>query len=129
MTAGKIDALRVEDRIRLLESFLAEVQEWRKARAASVVSGPHHRQAVVDEGLSRQRINRMVVAVKQALADVQIRPKLVLSGSSVDVFNNLFLVIHDQPVIDSAAESVDQAIGAYESLQREDGLVRVETPQ
>jgi hypothetical protein len=129
MKAGKIDALRVEDRIGLLEAFLAEVGAWNIAHSASVISGPHHRQAVEDESRSRQRINRMVIAVKQALADVQIRPKMVVSGSSLDLFNNLFLVVHDQWVINSAAETVDQATGAYESLRRDDGLVRIETPQ
>ena len=117
MTAGKIDALRVEDRIRLLEDFLAALGEWSKPPPSTNLEDV------------RRRLNRMVVAVRQALLDVQVVAKALVGNIEVDILANLFHKIGDQRVIWWAGDSVQQAIGVYESLRRDDGLVRIETPQ
>ena len=112
-------------RLRLLGEFLRELAEY--ARASGTGAEESHRSA----------INRMLVAVSQAVKDAGVwtpvvaRPPAAIGGpmASLDPFKMVFRDWYGQSFVPQVADMVEQAIGVYENLDGETGLVRLRRPE
>jgi hypothetical protein len=127
-TAGDFDRGTAAKRIELLENFLAHVRELDVAmREGSAAKRSEATRIVVS------KINRTLEAVRTAVEDAGIATMLVSTPSPMtggivqhlDAFTNLFRQAYAGPVLPLAVEMVERAIGVYENLRDETGLVRL----
>jgi hypothetical protein len=111
----------IEKRLELLRRFQDALHRWVKSEA-----GAEHQDEV------RSFINRNLVAARSAVLEagamklVSIGPPPAIGGAimhNLDPFQNLFENFYGMSLISAAMDSIDQAIGVYEHLQSEDGLV------
>lgn len=121
------DRLGYDRRIELLEQFHSDILRWFDGKYE-----PEGREEL------RKRINRNVLAARQATIDagafrrVSVGPPPAIGGMVVqnaDPFDNLFVSHWGMSMIPMLADMVATAIGAYEHLRDDSGLLRVRTPE
>ena len=114
------DASLVDARIALLTEYRTSLGRW--------FHGEHGE-------ATRAYLNRNLIAVRQAVIDagaarrMTISPPMAVGGlvaQAIDPFENLFISFWGMSVIPAALDSIDQALGVYEHIQKETGLVRLQ---
>jgi hypothetical protein len=130
---------RVEPRLELLESFLKEVEKWAGKftfdEDALAYEEPGEQQRIGRQmAESRSRINRVLVAAKQAVMDAGISTEVSVGAPPmfggqvdrhVDVFGMIFTPMYGMSFVPIVVGLVEQAIGVYENLKDGTGLVRL----
>jgi hypothetical protein len=130
---------RVEARLELLEDFLKEVQKWAGKFAIDeddlLYVDPAVQQKLAREmAESRSRVNRMLIAAKQAVMEagistsVEVGAPAILGGRvdrHVDIFGMIFTPMYGMSFVPHVLCMVEQAIGVYQNLKDGTGLVRV----
>jgi len=122
----KSDRRGYETRIELLGEFQRDILRW--------FEGQYEPEGKVS---LRARINRNLMAARQATIDagayrrVTVGPPPAIGGMVVqnaDPFENLFLNHWGRSMIPMLADSVAAAIGVYEHLVEDTGMIRLRTP-
>jgi len=113
-------------RIQLLEAFHTDILRW------------FHAEYEPDgKNQLRQRINKAVAAARQATIDagcfqrMTIAPPPAVGGmviQNADMFDILFDNPWGRSVIPNLADTVEQAIGVYEHLSEDTGVIRLRSP-
>jgi hypothetical protein len=117
----------IEKRIKLLSDFHKSLRMW-------------FGENLSEEQRSETRfyLNRNLVAVHNAVREagtlklVDVGPPPAIGGlvlQNLDPFANLFEDIYGISLAPSALESIEQAIGVYEHVQSESGLVNLNTKE
>lgn len=121
-----LNAAQIEGRIKLLDEFRSKILA--------------HFNGICDDR-ERERverwINRNAIAAKNAVVEagashwVTIAPPASVGGmvaQNLDPFENLFESFWGISLLPSLASTLDKAIGVYEHVRNETGLVRLPTP-
>lgn len=115
------NTILIEKRLELLRKFHEALERWSNDNFEAD-----------SEDKVRSYINRNLVAARNAvleagtfkLISISAPPALGRGGvSNIDPFENLFESFYGISVMQSAMDAVEQAIGFYEHVQTEDGLV------
>jgi hypothetical protein len=115
------DEVIIGKRIELLREYLDALDRWFQGNYE-----PEGKKAL------RSYINRTSVAARQSVLEagtmklISIAPPPAIGGaimSGLDPFRNLFETLYGMSLIPAAMDSVEQAIGVYEHMLTEDGLV------
>lgn len=135
---------KVRSRIELLARFISRVRDYwsasSKAEHESVLYGEGGRGGRAPDEVERLRseLNRIVVAVRFAVRDAGVPTEITVQAPpmiggrithGLDVFDNLFADLYGEPAFVHAIERAERAIGVYENLRDETGLVRLESPE
>lgn len=113
-------------RIELLREFEAKLRLWRTSKEGEV------RRAC------REYLNRNAVAVQTAVREagtlklITISPPPIIGGlvsQNLNPFTNLFEDFYGHSLIPDAIDSIQQAIGVYEHMLNDTGLVRLGSRQ
>jgi hypothetical protein len=107
-------------RIALLETFIENVHALRTAKTEAKANA------------LRSAINRSLIVVQQAVQDAGIGTKVVISPppliggviATVDIFTSLFRTVHGVGVVEDAEQAAERAIGYYEHVRDDTGLVQ-----
>jgi hypothetical protein len=119
------DEIGYKERVQLLATFHEDILRWSRGEYGAE-----------EEPALRSKINRNLVAARQAVIDAGVfatmtfSPPPAIGGpihTNVDGFSMLFEDLWGASAIPTVADMVDQAIGVYEHLQRDSGLVRIRT--
>ncbi len=113
----------IEKRIKLLNRFHKSLDLWFQGD-------------ITDEQRSKHRtyLNKNLVAVSNAVCEagtlklVTISPPPALGGlvmKNVDPFASLFVSFYGYSLAPTASESIEQAIGVYEHIKSESGLINL----
>src|SRR5271157_271109 len=121
-----LNAAQIAGRMKLLEDFRSAI--------LAVFNG-------IDDDAERERVARWIdrntiaakIAVEEAGASqiVTLTPPPMIGGAimHVDPFENLFESFYGKSLLPSVVHTLDKAIGVYEHLKNETGLVRLPTPR
>lgn len=129
---SNFDPSEASRRIALLEKFLEDLQELEpKATRGSVGQRTEPPRAITS------KLNRSVEAVRAAVRDAGIETTVTSTPSALtggpiqhaDVFHNLFGRLHAGPVLPIAVGMVERAIGVYEHLRDQTGMIALSAPK
>jgi len=116
-----LDITQIDARIDLLERYRADVLAYFNG---------------TDSDELRRRVNRNALAARTAVAEVNCYQSLTIApgpaiggliAQNIDPFTSVFESFHGISVIPKLATMVEQAIGVYEHLKKDTGLVRLPT--
>lgn len=127
---SNFDPSEASRRIAVLEKFVEDLQELETITRGSGRGRPDPPRAITS------KINRSVEAVRAAVRDAGIATTVTSTPSALtggviqhaDVFHNLFGRLHAGPVLPIAIQFVERAIGVYEHLRDQTGLVVLSAP-
>lgn len=134
---------KVRSRIELLERFIRRVRDYwsgaEKAEQESILYGGSRGERLTGEVEQlRSELNRMVVGVRFAVRDAGVPTEITVQAPpmiggrithGLDVFDNLFADFYGEPALVHAIERAERAVGVYENLRDETGLVRLEATE
>ena len=117
----------IEKRLELLKQFHDALDRWFHSGSES-------------DGRDEVRsfINRNLVAVRNAVREagtlklISITPPAAIGGvvrNNINPFDNSFESFYGMSLIPAAMDSIEQAIGVYEHMQSEEGLVTLNTTE
>jgi hypothetical protein len=126
----------VSKRLEVLRDFRDALARWSKLAAADAdheltfAHVGHEEQVSPGRDDARAVVNRHMLAARQAVEDIGLPTIMVLYGPRVpiQVFSSNLFDDPDRPssIVPAVLDLADQAIGAYEALRDQTGLVKIE---
>jgi len=130
MKEGTKDSNNLEHQIKILEEFYKTLSAWHKEKI------PHEKKKTL-----RSKINKNIVAVKNLVIKagtysyISMTVRGVSQTQYFDPFTNLFMyengwdtierIMDESNLINNVLNQVEQAIGVYQHIQSESGLIQL----